>query len=94
MVKNFEVWVIRYQFDKYKRRLMNVPCWVRYKGYSTIEGATDAIRAFRHNWATHPSRDYPAMGDVQREHEFPHITPSITAKRFKICLLTKTLNVR
>ena len=82
--KPFEILCKSYRFDKYTRQLMNTPEWLHNKYYKKLEGAEDAIKAFRNSWYDMVYRDYPSMGNIENEAKYPHIKPTITVKRYMI----------
>jgi len=82
--KPFEILCKSYRFDKYTRQLKNAPEWQHYKYYKKLEGADDAIKAFRNSWYDIVYRDYPSMGNIENEATYAHIKPTITVKRYMI----------
>lgn len=82
--KPFEILCKSYRFDKYTRKLKNAPEWEHYKYYKTLEGAEDAIKAFRNSRYDMAYRDYPSMGNIENEAKYPRIKPTITVKRYMI----------
>lgn len=79
--KPYSVFIKRYRFLKYTRKLQEPAEWKYYRSYMTIQGAKDAVKAF------HSSKAYPSVHDYpgeEYEKEYPHITPTITIKRYKI----------
>ena len=82
--KQFEILVKSYRFSKYERKLLNEPKWRHKKHYYTLNGAQDAIKELRKVADSLMLKDYPAMGDPEREKLYPNITPTITLTRFKI----------
>jgi len=83
-LKPFEIQYKDHQFYKYERTPRRVPEWQHHKYYRTIEGATDAIRQLRENWSKGSYMDYPAMGNIENEAKYPHLTPTITVRRYRI----------
>lgn len=79
--KEFEIQRISYSWSKYDRKLTNEPIWRHYRYYKTINGAEDAIIAFRQSSLDRAYYDYPGES---LENKYPQIRPTITINRYKI----------
>ena len=76
--KEFEIDVKVYRWNKATRELECEPKWRHHRYYKTLEGAKDALRAFRR------SSYKESIPWVGQEHRFPHIEPYYRLERFRI----------
>lgn len=78
--KEYEVLMIHYKFDKYRRVLINSPKWVHYKYYKTIDSCLDALKDLRTSIYDGAYYNYPS---IEQEKKYFNIKPSINIKRYK-----------